>query len=160
MSSTIERKLAAIMFTDIAGYTSQMSKDEAIAINLLNKKESILKPLIDKHNGEVPQTYEELEALPAVGHKTAAVVLSQAFEIPAFPVDTHILRISKRLEFVPPNCTAENAHRLLPDIVPEGKAYPFHLNLITFGRQICNARKPKCDQCLLTAHCLYFRDEL
>ena len=51
MSSTTERKLAAIMFTDIVGYTSQMSKDEAIAINLLNKKESVLKPLIDQHNG-------------------------------------------------------------------------------------------------------------
>ena len=51
MSSTIERKLAAIMFTDIAGYTAQMSKDEAVAISLLNKKESILKPLIKEHNG-------------------------------------------------------------------------------------------------------------
>ena len=52
--------------------------------------------LIDKHNGEVPKTYEELEALPAVGHKTAAVVLSQAFNIPAFPVDTHIHRLMYR----------------------------------------------------------------
>ncbi len=52
--------------------------------------------LIDKHNGKVPQTYEDLEELPAVGHKTAAVVLSQAFGIPAFPVDTHIHRLAKR----------------------------------------------------------------
>ena len=95
-----------------------------------------------------------------IGIKTASVTLAFTCGADVFPVDTHILRISKRLEFVPPNCTAEKAHRLLPDIVPEGKAYPFHLNLITFGRQTCNARKPKCDQCLLTAHCLYFRDEL
>ena len=69
MSSTTERKLAAIMFTDIAGYTAQMSKDEAIAINLLNKKESVLKPLIKKHNG----TYVKSTGDGSLSHFNSAV---------------------------------------------------------------------------------------
>ena len=95
-----------------------------------------------------------------IGVKTASVTLSFACGHEVFPVDTHILRISKRLGFVPPNCSAEKAHDLMPEIVPDGKAYPLHMNLIAFGRQICNARKPKCDQCPLTMHCLYFREQL
>ena len=95
-----------------------------------------------------------------IGIKTVSVTLAFACGRDVFPVDTHVLRISKRLGFVPPNCTAEKAHELMPQVIPEGKAYPFHMNLITFGRQICNARKPKCDQCPITEHCLYFKGEL
>jgi endonuclease-3 len=95
-----------------------------------------------------------------IGIKTASVTLAFACRRDVFPVDTHVLRISKRLGFVPPNCTAEKAHELMPQIIPEGKAFSFHMNLITFGRQICNARKPKCDLCPITAHCLYFKGEL
>ena len=91
-----------------------------------------------------------------IGIKTACVTLVFACGREVFPVDTHILRISKRLGLIPQNCSAEKAHQLLPPIVPAGKAYPFHMNLIYFGRQICNARKPLCEQCPLTAHCLYF----
>ena len=91
-----------------------------------------------------------------IGIKTASVVLSFACGREVFPVDTHILRISKRLGLIPQNCSAEKAHQLLPPIVPEGKAYPFHMNLIYFGRQICNARKPRCEKCPLTEQCLYF----
>lgn len=91
-----------------------------------------------------------------IGVKTASVTLSFACGHEVFPVDTHILRISKRLGLIPPNCTAENAHELMRELTPEGKMYPFHMNLIAFGRQICNARKPKCEQCPLTAQCLYF----
>ncbi len=95
-----------------------------------------------------------------IGIKTVSVTLAFACGREVFPVDTHILRISKRLGLIPSNCSAEKAHELMPQIVPEGKAYPFHLNLITFGRKICNAQRPKCDQCPLTEHCLYFKGEL
>jgi len=95
-----------------------------------------------------------------IGIKTVSVTLAFACGREVFPVDTHILRISKRLGLIPSNCSAEKAHELMPPIVPEGKAYPFHLNLITFGRKICNAQRPKCDQCPLTEHCLYFKGEL
>lgn len=95
-----------------------------------------------------------------IGVKTASVTLAFACSHDVFPVDTHVLRISKRLGFVPSNCTADKAHELMPQIIPKGTAFPFHMNLIQFGRQICNARKPKCDQCSLTEHCLYFKGEL
>ena len=93
-----------------------------------------------------------------IGIKTASVTLSFACGREVFPVDTHILRISKRLGLIPSNCSAEKAHQVLPSIVPEGKAYPFHMNLIYFGRQICDARKPLCERCPLTQHCLYYKD--
>ena len=109
------------------------------------------------------ETEEALEFLcqhKGIGIKTASVTLSFACGREVFPVDTHILRISKRLGLIPPNCSAEKAHQLLPPIVPEGKAYPFHINLIYFGRQICDARKPLCERCPLTQLCLYFKENL
>ena len=112
------------------------------------------------HNMETEEALEFLCQHKGIGIKTASVTLSFACGREVFPVDTHILRISKRLGLVPPNCSAEKAHQLLPPIVPEGKAYPFHINLIYFGRQICDARKPLCERCPLTQHCLYFKDNL
>ena len=110
------------------------------------------------HDMDTEQALELLCQHKGIGIKTASVTLSFACGREVFPVDTHILRISKRLGLIPLNCSAEKAHQLLPPIVPEGKAYPFHMNLIYFGRQICNARKPLCERCPLTQHCLYFRE--
>lgn len=92
-----------------------------------------------------------------VGIKTASVTLAFACGHEVFPVDTHVLRISRRLGLIPSNCNAEKAHEVMPQIVPAGKSLPFHMNLITFGRQICHARKPECNQCPFTTHCLYFK---
>ena len=103
-------------------------------------------PLLSQHKG--------------IGIKTVSVTLAFACGRDVFPVDTHVLRISKRLGFVPSNCTAEKAHELMPQIIAKGKAYPFHMNLIAFGRRICDARKPKCDECPITMHCLYYQGEL
>ncbi|WP_228851710.1 endonuclease III [Aegicerativicinus sediminis] len=97
------------------------------------------KILIEKHNGEVPQSYEELEALPAVGHKTAAVVLSQAFGIPAFPVDTHIHRLMYRWNFSNGKNvvqTEKDAKRLFPKELWN----KLHLQIIWYGREYCQAR--------------------
>ena len=95
--------------------------------------------LIDKHNGEVPQTFEDLEALPAVGHKTASVVMSQAFGIPAFPVDTHIQRLMYRWKLSTGKSvekTEKDAKRLFP------KEYwnDLHVKIILYGREYCPAR--------------------
>ena len=109
------------------------------------------------------KTEEALEFLcqhKGIGIKTASVTLSFACGRDVFPVDTHILRISKRLGLISSNCSAEKAHHELPQIIPKGKSYPFHMNLIYFGRQICNARKPLCDQCPLTQHCLYYEENI
>jgi endonuclease-3 len=95
--------------------------------------------IIDLHNGQVPQTYEELEAMPAVGHKTAAVVLSQAFGIPAFPVDTHIHRLMYRWNFTNGKNvvqTEKDAKRLFP----EEKWNDLHLQIIWYGRDYSPAR--------------------
>lgn len=97
------------------------------------------KILIEQHNGQVPQTYEELEALPAVGHKTAAVVLSQAFGIPAFPVDTHIHRLMYRWNLSNGKNvvqTEKDAKRLFP----EESWNKLHLQIIWYGREYCQAR--------------------
>ena len=112
------------------------------------------------HDMETEAALQLLCQHKGIGIKTACVTLSFACGREVFPVDTHILRISKRLGLIPSNCSAEKAHEMLPPIVPEGKAYPFHMNLIYFGRQICDARKPICERCPLTHHCLYYKDIL
>lgn len=97
------------------------------------------KILIEKYNGEVPKTYEALEALPAVGHKTAAVVLSQAFGIPAFPVDTHIHRLMYRWNLTNGKNviqTEKDAKRLFPEELWND----LHLQIIWYGRQYSPAR--------------------
>ena len=110
------------------------------------------------HDMETEKALELLCQHKGIGIKTASVTLSFACGREVFPVDTHILRISKRLGLIPSNCSAEKAHQVLLPIVPEGKAYPFHMNLIYFGRQICDARKPLCERCPLTEHCRYYKE--
>ena len=105
--------------------------------------------LLDKHNGQVPKTYEELEALPAVGHKTAAVVMAQAFGIPTFPVDTHIHRLMYRWGFTNGKNvvqTEKDAKRLFP----EETWNDLHLQIIWYGREYSPARGWKLDEDIIT----------
>ncbi len=105
--------------------------------------------LIDKHNGKVPKTYEELEELPAVGHKTAAVVLSQAFGIPAFPVDTHIHRLMYRWNLT----NGKNVVQTEKDakrIFPKELWNDLHLQIIWYGRQYSPARGWDLDKDIIT----------
>jgi endonuclease-3 len=105
--------------------------------------------LIDKHNGEVPKTYEDLEELPAVGHKTAAVVLSQAFGIPAFPVDTHIHRLMYRWNLTNGKNvvqTEKDAKRLFPEELWND----LHLQIIWYGREYSPARGWDLDKDIIT----------
>jgi endonuclease-3 len=95
--------------------------------------------LIDKHDGKVPANFEDLEALPAVGHKTASVVMSQAFGVPAFPVDTHIHRLMYRWNFTDGSSvvqTEKDAKRLFPKELWN----ELHLQIIWYGREYCQAR--------------------
>ncbi|MGJ8684389.1 MAG: endonuclease III domain-containing protein [Nonlabens sp.] len=105
--------------------------------------------IIDLHDGKVPQTYEELEAMPAVGHKTAAVVLSQAFGIPAFPVDTHIHRLMYRWNLTNGKNvvqTEKDAKRLFP----KEKWNDLHLQIIWYGREYSPARGWDLDKDIIT----------
>jgi endonuclease-3 len=95
--------------------------------------------LIDKHDGQVPANFEDLEALPAVGHKTASVVMSQAFGVPAFPVDTHIHRLMYRWNLSDGSNvtqTEKDAKRLFPEALWN----ELHLQIIWYGREYCPAR--------------------
>ncbi len=96
--------------------------------------------------------------LNGVGPKTAAIVLLFALGRPAFPVDTHIQRVSKRLGLLPPDISREKAHPLMEALVPPALYYPFHIELIEHGRQICAARAPRCTQCMLPELCIYYQE--
>ena len=96
---------------------------------------------------------EWLITLPGVGPKTAAVVMSFALKLPAFPVDTHIHRISKRLGYIDQNTSAEKAHEIMENIILPKDRFNFHILLITHGRKICKANNPKCYICPLTSYC-------
>lgn len=106
--------------------------------------------LLDKHNGVVPRTFEELEALPGVGHKTASVVMSQAFGIPAFPVDTHIHRLMYRWGLT----TGKNVTQTEKDakrLFPKESWNRLHLQIIFYGREYSPARGLNLDRDFITA---------
>lgn len=102
--------------------------------------------LLQKHGGEVPQSFEALEALPGVGHKTASVVMSQAFEVPAFPVDTHIHRLAERWG-LSDGKNVEKTEKDLKALFPRDKWNKLHLQIIYFGREYCPARGHKVELC-------------
>ena len=110
--------------------------------------------LLEKHGGEVPQTREALEALPGVGRKTANVVLNTAFGQPVIAVDTHIFRVSNRTGIASGKDVLEVERKLLK-FVPEEFRHDAHHWLILHGRYVCQARKPKCGQCLIYDLCEY-----
>jgi endonuclease-3 len=95
--------------------------------------------LVERHNGVVPDSFEALEALPGVGHKTAGVVLAQAFGIPAFPIDTHIHRLAARWG-LSNGTTVERTERDLKAVIPKRLWNKLHLQIIFFGREYCPAR--------------------
>ena len=102
--------------------------------------------LIDNHGGEVPQTFKELEALPGVGHKTASVVMAQAFGVPAFPVDTHIFRLARRWGL----SRGKNVNKVEADLkalYPKEAWNRLHLQIIFFGREHCPARGHSAEHC-------------
>ena len=98
-----------------------------------------------------------LMRLKGVGPKTAAIILLFSLGRPAFPVDTHVHRLSLRLGLIPPRTSREKAHRLLEELLPPEIYYSFHLNLIAHGREVCQAHLPKCAICILQEHCDYHR---
>lgn len=109
--------------------------------------------LVKKHNSEVPQNFLELEKLPGVGHKTASVVMSQAFGFPAFPVDTHIHRLAWRWG-LSTGKNVEKTEKDLKRLFPEEKWNKLHLQIIFYGREFCPARGHKLESCII---CSKFR---
>lgn len=110
------------------------------------------KSLLEKYDGQVPQSLDELVQLPGVGRKTANVVLGSAFNIAGIVVDTHVARISKRLGFTENDNPVKIEHDLM-EIIPQEEWNDFSLQLIYFGRAICKAKKPACPNCPLYDLC-------
>lgn len=98
--------------------------------------------------------------LDGVGPKTAAIVLCFAYGLPAFPVDTHVHRVSKRIGFLPSKLSADHAHTVMEAMVPPEDHYAFHIQLIRHGRTTCTARQAYCDRCPLTEHCDYYAENV
>lgn len=106
----------------------------------------------EQHGGQVPDTMEALTALPGVGRKTANVVLSNAFGIPAFAVDTHVFRVTNRLGLCRAE-TVEETERQMTRLIPREKWGKAHHWLIWHGRRLCKAQRPLCEECALNALC-------
>nr|WP_312578558.1 endonuclease III [Sedimentibacter sp.] len=127
-----------------------------------NKSKNIYnmcRELNDKFNKEVPKTMEELMMLSGVGRKTASVVLVEAFKIPAFPVDTHVFRVTRRIGLAS-RSTADKVSDEMMKKLPKKKWHMMHHLLINHGRQTCAAQNPKCNLCCLKELCIYYKKEL
>ena len=133
-------------------------KEHIKTIGLFNTKaKNVLKlseQLIEKHNGQVPEDREALEALPGVGRKTANVVLNEAFGHPTIAVDTHIFRLGNRTGIAPGKDVLAVEKELLRR-VPEKWKKGSHHWMILHGRYICKARKPECGECVIRDLCLF-----
>ncbi|HEX2277244.1 MAG TPA: endonuclease III [Candidatus Tectomicrobia bacterium] len=103
----------------------------------------------------MPAARAFLAEFPGVGPKTIACVLLFACGHPAFPVDTHIYRVTTRLGLLPAGCTAERAHTVLEPLIPPAQVYGAHVNLIRHGRAVCKARRPECQRCCIRTLCPY-----
>jgi len=126
-----------------------------------NKAKNIIactKTLVEKYNGEVPGTLEELTSLAGVGRKTANVIRGNIFDEPSIVVDTHVKRISRRLGFTKEEDPVKIEFDLMK-VLPEDHWILYNIQIITFGRQLCYARSPKCEECFLTDYCQEYREK-
>ena len=121
-----------------------------------NKAKNIIatsKILVEKYNSIVPNTMEELTSLPGVGRKTANVLLVEGFKIPAFPVDTHVERVSKRLGIAKQNDSVETVEKKIRKIYLKEQYGLLHHQFIFFGRYFCKAISPNCKECRFLGRC-------
>ena len=115
-----------------------------------------VKDLIERFNYVVPSDKEQLMTLPGVGNKTAGVIRAEIFQIPDLPVDTHILRIAKRLKLAKKDDEPIDVERKLKKIIPEARWIKSHHQLIHFGRYFCTARSPQCENCKIRDMCMNY----
>lgn len=127
-----------------------------------NKAKSIVlcaKDLESRFDGIVPSSHKQLESLPGVGRKTANVVRSVAFQIPSFAVDTHVQRVSKRLKLAKPQDSVEKVEAKLKRKIDRNRWNQAHHDFIFFGRYLCTARNPKCEQCPFPTICREYKEK-
>lgn len=139
---------------EIEPYIRTAGLYRAKAANLVGAARGIMADF----GGEVPRTMAGLLSLPGIGRKTANVILGNAFGVPGFPVDTHVRRLSVRLGISATGDPVKIEKIVCANIAPEYWTNFSHL-LILHGRRVCGARKPRCEDCPLTARCKYYREE-
>ena len=154
--------ITASLFQEIRGpadlvlWSEKQLQDRISSCNYFKTKSrhilATCQELISNHGGKVPSTRESLMTLPGVGRKTANVVLSNAFGIPAIAVDTHVFRVTKRLGLAEGD-KPEQLEQELMKVIPERDWSSAHHWLILHGRRICHARKPSCDNCHVSHLC-------
>lgn len=125
--------------------------------NKAKNLKGIVSDLINKFNYQVPSDKDLLMTLPGVGNKTAGVIRAEIFKIPDLPVDTHILRISKRLKIAKKSDEPIDVEIKLKKLIPEDRWIKSHHQLIHFGRYFCLARSPKCEECKIKKWCSYLK---
>src|ERR1044072_6339218 len=104
------------------------------------------------------EAVEFLSSFKGVGPKTVACTLLFACNRPIFPIDTHIFRIARRLALIPEKCSDEEAHRWMTAMIPDGRFYEIHVNIIRHGRKVCRPQNPICEQCCLVEYCRYYEN--
>lgn len=148
---------------DYANASCQELENDLREIGLFRNKAKNIKlmveRLIDVYDKKVPPSMEDLITLPGVGRKTASVVLSEGFQIPAIPVDTHVNRISIRLGLAPIDSSVLEVEKRLKRLFLKKHWIKLHHQFIFFGRYHCLARGPKCESCQLTSVCKYYKKQ-
>ena len=139
------------------GLARQKAKRIVDILQWLRKREGKVSLAFLKRMGE-EEIKETLGGLKGIGPKTAHCLLLFGLGREAFPVDTHILRVGKRLGFIPEEIDAEKAHAWMHPLVPKGKALSLHVNLIRHGRFVCKPKNPRCSDCFLRKECLYYNE--
>ena len=126
--------------------------------NKARNLKACMQALLERHGGEVPNSIEELTALDGVGRKTANVIRGNIFHEPSVVVDTHVKRISRRLGLTK-ETDPEKIEMDLMKALPKEHWILYNIQIITFGRQICFARSPRCKECFLTDYCLEYKEK-
>ena len=148
-------KVAALGVEGIIPYIKTIGLYQTKAKNVI----ATANILAEKYGGEVPDTREELEALPGVGRKTANVILNTLYRQPTMAVDTHIFRLSNRLGIAPGKNVLEVEQQLLK-VIPAEYMLDAHHWLILHGRYVCKARNPDCRNCIISNYCNFFNNEV
>jgi endonuclease III len=135
---------------------------------LANQKAKVIKALLKQikaehgtldlnflHDLSAEEAVDYLKQFRGIGPKTIACTLLFACRKEVFPLDTHIFRILRRVGLIPQKCTDQRAHEIMNSIVPHGKFYSFHVNLVRHGRTLCRPREPLCERCPIVEYCDY-----
>ena len=148
-AKALARSSSDVIFTFIRSISYPNSKSKHLI--------GMAQQLEERFNGEVPDSVEALQTLPGVGRKTANVVTSVLFNQPNMPVDTHVFRVANRIGLTNNSKTPLQTEKTLTKYIPEEKIPIAHHWLILHGRYVCQARKPKCEECGISQWCKYFK---